>query len=348
MASAATSAPLQDDAFAQPISDSSHSSTHSSRGSFDSDTWVNATPVSTPREPTKKGRFQIRDLADGDSGSGSGLSVSMMPATSNIIALSAVTVENRDTGEIDHIIQDGKLLPSPLGTPLPTPRPPSLHRKGLDGLATLSSTAAAGWPSCGLDIAMPPQASSLPTGVFAPISNVTLSHTMSSSGTAASAAPLGTAAAAYAAGVSAGVTAGVSAGMTAGITAGASAVTEAGVDVQKQMGRFLVRQIGGGSGTSSAGASHNSSSANLLTGAAAPALSTAVETPSMAAAAAMNSSSGDASGSSSIAAGGGSSGSGAQLNTNSQLAMTLLQQNRMILERYVCTYTASSSSCVAV
>eukprot|EP00953_Heterococcus_sp_UTEX-ZZ885_P019578 10932-Heterococcus_DN1.PRE.5 len=230
MASAATSAPLQDDAFAQPISDSSHSSTHSSRGSFDSDNWGNATPVSTPREPTKKGRFQIRDLADGDSSSGSGLSVSMMPATSNIIALSAVTVENRDTGEIDHIIQDGKLLPSPLGTPLPTPRPPSLHRKGLDGLATLSSTAAAGWPSCGLDIAMPPQASSLPSGVFAPISNVTLSHTMSSSssGTAASGAPLGTAAAAYAAGVSAGVTAGVSAGMTAGITAGASAVTEAG------------------------------------------------------------------------------------------------------------------------
>jgi hypothetical protein len=336
MASAATSASLQDDAFAQPISDSSHSSTHSSRGSFDADSWGNATPVSTPREPTKKGRFQIRDLADGDSSSGSGLSVSMMPATSNIIALSAVTVENRDTGEIDHIIQDGKLLPSPLGTPLPTPRPLSLHRKaGLDGLATLSSTAAAGWPSCGLDIAMPPQAASLPAGAFAPISNVTLSHSMSS-GTAATSAPLGTAAAAYAAGVSAGVTAGVSAGMTAGITAGASAVTEAGVDVQKQMGRFLVRQIGGGSGTSSAGASHNSSSANLLTAGAAAAPGAAIETPSMAAAAAMHGTAGISSdvGAGSSAAAGGASGSGAQLNTNSQLAMTLLQQNRMILERY--------------
>lgn len=88
------------------------------------------------KERTKKGRFQVRDLAEGgengngSSGGGGGGSFSV----------AAVRVENMDTGEVDHIMQDGKLLLSPSETVVAQSSDPPVVELGRAELSMTTSS----------------------------------------------------------------------------------------------------------------------------------------------------------------------------------------------------------------
>lgn len=63
------------------------------------------------RATARKGRFEIRDLPPGKDGGGAGTPGGSQAG--QVLSVAEMRVQNTETGEIDHIIHAGKLLPSP-------------------------------------------------------------------------------------------------------------------------------------------------------------------------------------------------------------------------------------------